>query len=91
MHHIDTLTKSSIKIDKIDLHIFYWLPKLRKILINHASYQIQVSTFFFSTAIIFKHITSALTTVKDHVIKNGSHDTGKIYCDILRYFFFIVL
>ena len=25
--HIDSLTKSNIKIDKIDLPTFYWLPK----------------------------------------------------------------
>ena len=28
--HIDCLTKSNIKIDKIDLLTFYWLPKLHK-------------------------------------------------------------
>ena len=28
--HIDTLTKSNIKIDKLDLPTFYWLPKLHK-------------------------------------------------------------
>ena len=28
--HIDSLTKSNIKIDKIDLLTFYWLPKLQK-------------------------------------------------------------
>ena len=28
LRHIDTLTKSNIKIDKLDLPTFYWLPKL---------------------------------------------------------------
>ena len=28
--NIDTLTKSNIKIDKLDLPTFYWLPKLHK-------------------------------------------------------------
>ena len=28
--HIDSLTKSNIKIDKSDLPTFYWLPKLHK-------------------------------------------------------------
>ena len=28
LRHIDTLTKSNIKIDKFDLPTFYWLPKL---------------------------------------------------------------
>ena len=41
--HIDTLTKSNIKIDKLDLPTFYWLPKLHKILINRAAYQILVT------------------------------------------------
>ena len=41
--HIDTLTKSNIKIDKLDLPTFYWLPKLQKILINQASYHILVT------------------------------------------------
>ena len=39
VRHIDTLTKSNIKIDKFDLPTFYWLPKLHK---DHASYQILV-------------------------------------------------
>ena len=29
LHHIDTLTKSNIKTDQIDLLAFYWLPKLQ--------------------------------------------------------------
>ena len=41
--HIDSLTKSNIKIDKIDLPTFYWLPKLHKNLTNHASYLILVT------------------------------------------------
>ena len=43
LRHIDSLTKSNIKIDKLDLPTFYWLPKLTKILITHASYQILVT------------------------------------------------
>ena len=30
LRHIDTLTKSNIKIDKLELPTFYWLPKLHK-------------------------------------------------------------
>ena len=30
LHHIDALAKSNIKIDKLDLPTFYWLPKLHK-------------------------------------------------------------
>ena len=64
--HIDSLTKSNIKIDKIDLPTFYWLPKLHKKpyksrFISNCSY--------CSTTIHCKHITSALTAVKDHAIK----------------------
>ena len=38
LRHIDTLSKSNIKIDKLDLPTIYSLPKLHKILINRASY-----------------------------------------------------
>ena len=30
LRHVDTLTKSNIKIDKLDLPTFYWLPKIHK-------------------------------------------------------------
>ena len=40
LYHIDTLTKINITIDKYELPTFHWLPKLHKILLNHASYQI---------------------------------------------------
>ena len=30
LRHIDTFTKSNIKIDKLNLPTFYWLPKLHK-------------------------------------------------------------
>ena len=30
LHHIDTLTKINVKIDKCELPTFYWLPKLHK-------------------------------------------------------------
>ena len=30
LHHIDTLTKIKVKIDKSELPTFYWLPKLHK-------------------------------------------------------------
>ena len=66
LYHIDTLTKSNIKIDKIDLPTFYWLPKLHKNPYKSRS----ISNFnLCSTTILSKHITSALTAVKDHVIK----------------------
>ena len=66
LQHTDSLTKSNIKIDKTDLPIFYWLPKLHKTpyksrFISNSSHS--------STTILSKHMTSALTAVKDHVIK----------------------
>ena len=66
VHHINTLTKIDVKIDKCELPTFYWLPKLHKRpyksrFISNASN--------CSTTILSKHITSALTAVKDHVIK----------------------
>ena len=66
MHHIKTLTRINVKIDKCELPTFYWLPKLHKrpyksCFISNSSH--------CSTAILSKHITSALTAVKDHVMK----------------------
>ena len=68
MRHIDTLTKSNIKINKLDLPTFYWLPKLQK---NPYKSRIISNSSHCSTTILSKHITSALTAVKDHVIKNS--------------------
>ena len=64
--HIDTLTKSNIKIDKFDLPTFYWLPKLHKHPYKSSSIS---NSSHWSTTILSKHITSALTAIKDHVIK----------------------
>ena len=43
LRHIDTLTKSNIKIDKLDLPTFSDCRSYTKIFINHASYQILVT------------------------------------------------
>ena len=45
---------------------FYWLPKLHK---NPYKYRFISNSSHCSTTILTKHITSALTTVKVHVIK----------------------
>ena len=66
LQQIDTLTKSNIKIDKIDLPTFYWLPNLHK---NHYKSRFISNSSHCSTTILSKHITSAFTTFKDHVIK----------------------
>ena len=66
VHHINTLTKIDVKIDKCELPTFYWLPKLHKR--PYKSRYISNSSHY-STTILSKHITSALTAVKDHVIK----------------------
>ena len=66
VHHINTLTKLYVKIDKCELPTFYWLPKLHKR--PYKSRFISISSQC-STAILSKHITSALTVVKEHVIK----------------------
>ena len=65
LRHIDTLTKSNIKIDKLDLPTFYWLPELHK---NPYKSRFISNSSLCSTTILSKHITSALTAVKDHVI-----------------------
>ena len=64
LRHIDT--KSNFKIDKLDLPTFYWLPKLHK---NPYKSRFISNSSHCSTTILSKHITSALTAVKDHVIK----------------------
>ena len=61
--HIDSLTKSNFKID---LPTFYWLPKLLK---NPYKSRFISNSSHCSTTILSKHITSALTAVKDHAIK----------------------
>ena len=74
LRHIDTLTKSNIKIDKLDLPIFYWLPKLHK---NPYKSRFISNSSHSSTTILSKHITSALTAVKYHVIKYSEIAFGK--------------
>ena len=66
LHHMDTLTKINVKIDKCELPTFYWLPKLHK---NPFKSRFISTSSHCSTTIISKHITSALTAIKDHVIK----------------------
>ena len=66
LRHIDTLTKSDIKIDKLDLPTFYWFPKLHK---NPYKSRFISHNSRCSTTILSKHIASAHTAVKDHVIK----------------------
>ena len=66
VHHINTLTKINVKIDKCELPTFYWLPKLHKR--PYKSRFISTSSHC-SIIIISKHITSALTADKDHVMK----------------------
>ena len=66
LRNIDTLTKSNIKTDILDLRTFYWLPKLHK---HPYKSRFISNSSHCSTTILFKHITSALTGVKDHVIK----------------------
>ena len=91
MHHIKTLTKIDVKINKCELPTFYWLPKLHKrahlcavtymteisliVTLNnqfnltpYKSRFISNSSHWFTT-ILSKHITSAVTAVKDRVIK----------------------
>ena len=68
LRHVDSLTKSNIKINKLDLPTFYWFPKLHK---NPYKSRFISNSSHCSTTILSKHITSALTAVKDHVIKNS--------------------
>ena len=70
LRHIDTLTKTNVKIDKLDLPTFYWLPKLRQ---NPYKSRF-ISNSSHCSTILSKHITSALTAVKDHVIEYSETD-----------------
>ena len=63
LRHVDSLTKSNIKID---LPTFYWLPKLQK---NPFISRFISNSSHCSTTILSKHITSSLTAVKYHGIK----------------------
>ena len=73
LRHIDTLTRSNINIDKLDLPTFYWLPKLH---INPYKSRFISNSSYCSTTILSKHITTALTAVKNHVIKYGVRETA---------------
>ena len=66
VHHINTLTNIDVKIEKCELPTFYWLPKLHK---RPYKSRFISNSSHCSTTILSKHITSALTAVKDHVIK----------------------
>ena len=66
LQHINNLTKSNVKIDKCELPSFFWLPKLHK---NPYKSRLVSNSSYCSSTILSKHITSALTVVKDHVIK----------------------
>ena len=68
LHHIDIITKSNIKIDKIDLRTFYWLPELHE---NPYKSRFISNSNHCSTTILSKHITPGLTAVKDHIIKHN--------------------
>ena len=54
------------KIDKCELPTFYWLPKLHK---RPYKSRFISNSSHCSTFILSKHIKSALTAVKDHVVK----------------------
>ena len=60
VHHINTLTKINVKIDKCELPTFYCLPKLHKR--PYKSRFISYSSPCINT-ILSEHITSALTAV----------------------------
>ena len=66
VHHINTLKKINVKIDKCELPTFYWLPKLHK---RPYKSRFISNSSNISTYILSKYITSALSAVKDHVMK----------------------
>ena len=80
-HHIDTPTKTNVKIDKFEIPAFYWLPNLHK---NLYKSRFISNSSHCSTTILSKHIISALTAVKDHVIKCSAISNSNV-----NYFCFI--
>ena len=66
LHHIDPLTKIDVKMDKCELPTLYWLPKLHK---KPYKSRFISNSSDCSTTVLSKHIPSALTAVKQHVIK----------------------
>ena len=66
VHHINTFTKINVKIDICKLPTFYWFPKLHK---RPYKSRFLSNSSHCSTTILSKVITSALTAVKDHVMK----------------------
>ena len=76
VHHINTLTKIDVKIDKCELPTFYWLPKLHK---RPYKSRFISNSSHCSTTILSKHITSALTAVKDHVISTAFSNSNVNY------------
>ena len=58
--------KINVKIDKCELPTYYWLPTIHKN--PFESRFISNSSHWFTTS---KHITSALTAVKHHIIKTA--------------------
>ena len=66
VHHINTLTKINVKIDKRELPTFHWLLKLHK---RPYQSRFKSNSSHCSTTILSKHITSARTAVKDNVMK----------------------
>ena len=65
-HHIDPLTKIDVKMDKCELPTLYWLPTLHK---KPYKSRFISNSSDCSATILSKHIPSALTAVKHHVIK----------------------
>ena len=60
------LTKIDVKIDKCELLTYYLLPNVHK---RHSKSPFISNSSHCSTTILSKHIISALTVVKDPVIK----------------------
>ena len=63
--------KIDLKMDKCERHAFYWLPKLHT---NPYKSRCISNFSHWSSTSLSKHITYALTAVKDHVIKYSETD-----------------
>ena len=82
LHHSNALTKINVKIDKYEQPTFYWLPKLHK---HPFKSRFISNSSHCCTTFLSKHITSALTTVKNHVIKYNEYEE-RLLLKCIHYF-----
>ena len=90
MHHINTLTKINIKIDKFELPTFHWLQKLHKRPYRSVLYQIQGTALlpFFLSILHFWQIENSSEVIEKLRLRNfqgsqvSSFDFSSLYTSL---------